>query len=114
MDLGDCSLEKDEYGLFDGFVLTQNENMWAVPNLGKLGATLAADRFTGVQTIDLEYVGPIAKDVVHEALAREFPATVMVKSHSRPCACVVAVMPSGRVPVAEPASRLATVELGQR
>ncbi|PSS03771.1 glycoside hydrolase family 5 protein [Coniella lustricola] len=55
-DLGLCSLEQDEYGLFDGFVLTGNENYTAPLLLSEFGVDMTGGTDNGLSDDDASYL----------------------------------------------------------
>lgn len=56
VDLGICDLEKGEYGLFDGFVLTQGENYTAPLFLSEFGVGMTGGSNSGLSDDDYHYL----------------------------------------------------------
>lgn len=56
LDFGNCNLEKAEYGEFDGYVLTQNENYTAPLILSEFGVAMTGGDNSGLSDDDYDYL----------------------------------------------------------
>ncbi|KUI65317.1 Endoglucanase E1 [Cytospora mali] len=56
LDLGSCDVRKEEYGAFDGFLLTQGENYTAPLFLSEFGVDMTGGDYDGLSEGDSEYL----------------------------------------------------------